>query len=71
MQWQESTDIVLVNERGERVPVIIEDDGTISLPSPEDVAVMRENGQVQSADFNDLPPEMAEAILKEKAEESP
>jgi hypothetical protein len=32
---------------------------------------MRENGQVQSADFNDLPPEMAEAILKEKAEESP
>jgi hypothetical protein len=71
VQWQESTDIVLVNERGERVPVIIEDDGTISLPSPEDVAVMRENGQVQSADFNDLPPEMAEAILKEKAEESP
>jgi len=71
VQWREGTDIVLVNERGERVPVIIEDDGTISLPSPEDVAVMRENGQVQSADFNDLPPEMAEAILKEKAAESP
>jgi hypothetical protein len=69
--WREGTDIVLVNERGERVPVIIEDDGTISLPSPEDVAVMRENGQVQSADFNDLPPEMVEAILKEKAEERP
>jgi hypothetical protein len=65
VQWREGTDIVLVNERGERVPVIIEDDGTISLPSPEDVAVMRENGQVQSADFNDLPPEMAEAILRE------
>ncbi|XOV72939.1 MAG: hypothetical protein ACFHW5_07095 [Verrucomicrobiota bacterium] len=48
--------------------MIIEDDGTISLPSPEDVAVMRENGQVQSADFNDLPPEMAEAILRERAE---
>lgn len=71
VQWQDGTDIVLINERGERVPAIVEDDGTISLPTPEDVAVMRENGQVQSAEFNDLPPEMAEAIRKAKTDESP
>ena len=71
VQWQDGTDIVLINELGERVPAIIEDDGTISLPSPEDVAVMRENGQVHTAELKDLPPEMAEAILKAKAKENP
>lgn len=34
---------------GVLVPVIVEEDGTVSLPTPAEVAAMREQGQIEPA----------------------
>ena len=49
VKWREGLDVTLINERGELVPVIVEKDGTVSLPKPAEVAAMREQGKIELA----------------------
>ena len=49
VKWREGLDVTLINERGEIVPVIVEKDGTVSLPKPAEVAAMREQGKIELA----------------------
>lgn len=49
VKWHEGMEIGLINERGERVPYILEEDGTVSLPTPSEVNAMRERGEVRKA----------------------
>ena len=49
VKWREGLDVTLINERGEVVPVIVEENGTVSLPTPAEVAAMREEGKVEPA----------------------
>ncbi len=49
VKWREGLDVTLINERGEVVPVIVEKDGTVSLPKPAEVAAMREQGKIEPA----------------------
>jgi len=56
VKWSESGEIALINERGERVPVVVEDDGNISLPTPEEVELMRQSGDVRPATLEEASP---------------
>ena len=49
VKWREGLDVTLINERGEVVPVIVEENGTVSLPTPAEVAAMREEGKIEPA----------------------
>ena len=49
VKWREGLDVTLINERGEVVPVIVEEDGTVSLPTPAEVAALREQGKIEPA----------------------
>ena len=49
VKWREGLEVTLINERGEVVPVIVEKDGTVSLPKPAEVAAMREQGKIEPA----------------------
>ena len=49
VKWREGLEVTLINERGEVVPVIVEKDGTVSLPKPAEVAAMREQGKIEAA----------------------
>ena len=49
VKWREGLDVTLINERGEVVPVIVEENGTVSLPTPAEVAAMREQGKIELA----------------------
>lgn len=49
VKWREGLDVTLINERGEVVPVIVEENGTVSLPTPAEVAAMREQGKIEPA----------------------
>ncbi len=49
VKWSEGLDVTLINERGEVVPVIVEENGTVSLPTPAEVAAMREQGKIEPA----------------------
>ena len=42
-------EVTLINERGEVSPVIVEEGGTVNLPSPAEVEAMREQGKIQPA----------------------
>lgn len=63
VKWSESMGLTLINERGERVPAIVEEDGSVSLPTPEEVEVMRQSGEVQPATVGDVAP-IIQSILK-------
>lgn len=56
VKWSDSREIALINERGERVPVVVEDDGSISLPTPQEVELMRQNGDVRPATLDEASP---------------
>lgn len=49
VKWREGLDVTLINERGEVVPVIVEENGTVSVPMPAEVAAMREEGKIEPA----------------------
>ncbi len=42
-------EVTLTNERGEVVPVIVKEGGTVSLPTLAEVEAMREQGKIQPA----------------------
>lgn len=63
VKWSESMGLTLINERGERVPAIVEEDGSVSLPTPEEVEVMRQSGEVQPATVGEVAP-IIRSILK-------
>ena len=42
-------EVILINERGEVVPIIVEEDKTVSLPIFVEVEAMREQGKIQPA----------------------
>ena len=56
VKWSESGQMALINERGERVPIVIEDDGSISLPTPEEVELMRRSGDIRPATMEETAP---------------
>jgi hypothetical protein len=56
VKWSDGTEVSLINERGERVPVVVEDDGSISLPTPQEVELMRQNGDVRPATLDEASP---------------
>ena len=49
-------EVTLINERGEVVPVIVEEDGTVSLLTLAEVEAMREQGKIQPAQKEMLTP---------------
>ena len=60
--WREGMEVSLVNERGEVVPAIIEEDGSIGLPTPDEVDLMRANGELKPANFEELHPDLYHAL---------
>jgi hypothetical protein len=56
VKWSESRQMALINERGERIPVIVEDDGSVSLPTPEEVELMRQRGDIRPATMEEAAP---------------
>ena len=60
--WREGMEVSLVNERGEVVPAIIEEDGSIGLPTPDEVDLMRSNGELRPANFEELHPDLYNAL---------
>lgn len=56
--WREGLKVSLVNKRGEVVPAIIEEDGSIGLPTPHEVDLMRANGELKPATFEDMHPDI-------------
>ncbi len=57
VKWHEGLSVGLINGRGEAVPVIVAEDGTVNLPTPAEIEVMRERGEIQPA-----PPEMLDRL---------
>ena len=56
VKWSDSGEIALINERGERVPVVVENDGSILLPTLEEVELMRRSGDVRPATMEEATP---------------
>jgi hypothetical protein len=60
--WREGMEVSLVNERGEVVPAIIEEDGSIGLPTPDEVDLLRAQGKLRPANFEELHPDLYHAL---------
>ncbi|MCS1407666.1 MAG: hypothetical protein M2R45_00826 [Verrucomicrobia subdivision 3 bacterium] len=56
VKWREDLQVSFINEQGERVPVIVEKDGSINLPTLAEVEAMRERGEVKPAPQEMIPP---------------
>ena len=62
VMWREGLEVSLVNERGEVVPAIIEADGSVGIPTPDEVDLMRSNGELRPANFEELHPDLYHAL---------
>ncbi len=47
IRWHKGLDARLVNDQGEEIPLIVEEDNTVRVPNPDEINGMRESGEVR------------------------